>query len=266
MLKKNLLKEKMNQAQKVIGSFFTLGSAACIEILSGTGLDFLLIDTEHGPFDLEDSLQYVMACELHGITPLVRVKDSQRNSILKMLDIGAMGLVVPNIKSVDEVKQTVEYGKFPPVGERGLGTGRKVCYGMEEDFQDLDRYFAWANRETLLIPQCETREALDCIEEITALPGVDGIFIGSFDLTVSLGIAKQFDSDMFLDAVRRIRDACHTNGKFCWILGRTADAAADYLRTGFDGILAGDAGFLFQGAAEYVRSVREGHCERKQND
>ena len=127
----NKVKAKMDQGQKVIGSFFTMGSVPVLEILSMAGLDFLMIDTEHGPYDVETAQQLIIACESRGITPFVRVKDYNRNSVLKMLDVGAMGLLIPFIKNVDQVKELVGYAKYKPVGERGFGGGRVVTYNMD---------------------------------------------------------------------------------------------------------------------------------------
>ena len=169
MLVNNRIREKMARGEKVAGAFFTLGSVAAVEVLAQAGLDFLMIDTEHGPFDVETASQFIIASELRGMTPFVRVKDYSRNSVLKMLDVGAMGLLVPYIKTPDQVRELVSYGKYRPIGDRGCGFGRKTCYGLEPMVAKIEDYFAWANRETLIIPQCETAEALENIEEIAEL-------------------------------------------------------------------------------------------------
>ena len=253
----NKVKAKMDQGQKVIGSFFTMGSVPVLEILSMAGLDFLMIDTEHGPYDVETAQQLIIACESRGITPFVRVKDYNRNSVLKMLDVGAMGLLIPFIKNVDQVKELVGYAKYKPVGERGFGGGREVTYNMDPVMVDVRDYFAWANRETLLIPQCETVEALESIEEITAIDGVDGIFVGPFDLSIAMGIPQQFDHPDFTAALERVITACKKNDKFCWVLGVSPEDVCKRFEMGFDGVLTVDSHFLIFGTIQYFKTLEE---------
>ena len=255
MLSNNKVKEKMASGKKVIGSFFSLGSTAVVEILGLAGLDFIMIDTEHGPFDVETAASFIMASELRGMTPMVRVKDYKRNSVLKMLDVGAMGLLVPFIKTVEEVKELVSYGKYRPVGDRGCGFGRKAGFGLEPMVANINNYFNWANNETLIIPQCETVEALECIEEIAAIEGVDGIFIGPFDLSIAMNIPRQFSHPDFIAANQRVLKACKDNGKFCWTLGMTPDDAKAKFESGFDGVLSADTAFLAGGVTQFLKGT-----------
>ena len=114
MLANNKLLEKYENGQKVCGAFFNLDSTVVVEIFAQLGLDFVVIDAEHSPYGVESAARFVMAAEVRGMTPIVRVKDANRNSILKMLDIGAKGLLIPFVKTVDEVKEIVSYGKYFP--------------------------------------------------------------------------------------------------------------------------------------------------------
>ena len=181
---KNLLREKIMNGEKTVGTFFEAGNASVAEALALTDLDYMLIDTEHGPFDVESVMLMLRGAELHGTTALVRVKDSNRNSILKMLDIGAGGLIIPQVHSLEEIKKIVEYGKYFPVGQRGVAFARGAGYGyLEHAKGDINDYFATCNRETLLIPQCETKGCLENIEEIAKVDGIDGIFVGPYDLS-----------------------------------------------------------------------------------
>ncbi len=257
MLGKNKIKEKMENGGKVAGAFMSLGYSGVVEILAMAGLDFIMIDTEHGPFDVETASQLIIAAENRGMTPFVRVKDFHRNSILKMLDVGAMGLLIPFIKTVDEVKELVSYGKYKPIGDRGCGFGRKSGYGLEQMVANIEDYFNWANENTLLIPQCETVEALESIEDIVAIKGVDAIFIGPFDLSVAMGIPKQFNHPDFLAAQDRVLKACKKENKYCFTLGMNpADAKAKF-DLGFDGVLTGDTTFLTTGVMSYVKGIRD---------
>lgn len=212
---KNKLKEKIRKKENTLGIFQVLGDASITEIIGYAGYDYVLIDSEHGPFDVESAQHLIRAAKLAGTTPLVRVKDKARNSVLKMLDVGAMGLVIPNIHEVSEIKQLVKYGKYYPIGERGFGSTSGNTY-LTADYtkQGIESLFQTHNDETLMIPQCETKESLDNIEEIAQVDGVDGIFIGPYDLSVSLGIPGRTEDALIIEAVKRVIKACEVAGKF----------------------------------------------------
>lgn len=233
---KNVLKEKMLRHEKVLGTFFESGSSTAVECLGLAQLDFFIIDTEHGPFDVESAMDFIRAAELSELTPLVRVKDASRPSILKMLDIGAKGLIIPNIETVDEVRKVVEYGKYYPLGKRGFAPARGAGFGFKPFAQDIDAYFKTCNSETLLIPQCETLGCLEHIEDIVRMEGVDGIFIGPYDLSVAMGKPAKFDDPQFCAAVGKVLGACKAAGKFAFIYAGNKPAVKQYFMDGFDAI------------------------------
>jgi len=258
VLEKNKVKEKILSGKKVVGVFGGIGNASAVEILALAGMDYYLIDTEHGPFDVETASKLIIAAEARGITPMVRVKDFNRNSVLKMLDVGAMGIMVPFIKTVDEVKALVSYAKYSPIGERGCAFARKAGYGLEPLAQgEIQDYFDWANENTILMPQCETVEALSCIEEITAIEGVDAIFVGPFDLSVSMGMPKQFDDPVFIAALERILKACKNEDVFSFTLGTSPQHAQQMFDMGFDGVFGSDTGLLAAGTTQYLKAIRD---------
>ena len=233
----NKMKRKIEKRIPVIGTFFGLNSILAVECLGLAGLDFLVIDCEHGPADVESALNFILAAELRGITPLVRVKNHNRDSILKMLDIGAKGLVIPCLETIDEVRNVVKFGKYYPTGQRGVAMSRSSGFGFE-DFSSagLEKYFEVCNKETMLIPQCETSGFLNNIEEICSIAGVDGIFIGPFDLSVALKKPGKFDAPEFLAALRRVKRAVQDAGKFVFIHTATVQEARGHLKNGFNGI------------------------------
>lgn len=233
---KNLLKEKIDQNQKVLGTFFESGSISLVECLGYTKLDFFIIDTEHGPFDVESTADFVRAAELNSITPLVRIKEMSRSSVLKMLDVGAQGLIIPCVETVDEVKKLVEYGKYFPVGKRGFAPARVAGFGFKEFAKDVSTYFETCNREVLLIPQCETLGCLKNIEEIVNITGVDGIFVGPYDLSVALGTPAQFDNPDLIEGIQVVLEACRKAGKYSFIYGSTPEKVAQYFKDGFQGV------------------------------
>lgn len=231
----NLLKKKLLAGQKGVGTFFEIGGSNAVECLAVSGLDFLIIDAEHGPFGPESAADLVRAACLRKITPFVRIPDCTRPSVLKMLDIGAQGLIVPCVNTVEEVHNLVAYAKYYPVGNRGVMWGRDAIWG-EADYAShgLNDYFETCNREALLIPQCETAGCLEHIEEIAAIDGVDGIFVGPFDLSVALGAPGQFAAGTFSAAIRRILRACKAAGKIAMIYTGDAAGTRANFAMGFD--------------------------------
>lgn len=222
--------------KKTVGTFFELGGSSVIECLSRTGIDYVIIDTEHGCFSEESVAEYIRAAENNKLTPYVRISDVRRPYVLRMLDIGARGLIVPNITSVDQVKELVQNAKFPPIGKRGYCPTRTSVWGADDWAQDALSYMEECNRRCLVIPQCETKEALEHIEEIAALDGVDGIFVGPCDLSIGLGIPLQFDSDILNAAVDRILAACRKYNKLSIMFAGTTGQARAMLEKGFDSV------------------------------
>ncbi|MDD4844367.1 MAG: aldolase/citrate lyase family protein [Anaerotignum sp.] len=230
------IRQKLQDGEKVVGTFFEIGGSTAVECLGLSGLDFFIIDTEHGPFDVESSANFIRAAELRKIAPFVRIRDATRPSVLKMLDIGAKALIVPCINSVEEVQKLVEYGKYYPVGMRGFAPTRAGGFGFEEFAADINHYFEFCNKTTMIIPQCETLGCLEHIEEITAIEGVDGIFIGPYDLSCSFGKPGQFNDPEIVHAFDRVVKACKAAGKFVLIYAGSEEVAKKYLEDGFDGV------------------------------
>ena len=192
----NTLKQKLAAGAQPIGTFFDTASVSLMECLGRTWLDFAIIDNEHSPIEAETTAALVRAAELSGICPLARVREISRPAVLKLLDVGVQGLIVPNVKTLEQVQELVNYAKYYPIGQRGFCPSRKDGWGFDGlgSVPETMRHF---NGETLLFPQCETAEALDIIEDICAVDGVDGIFVGPFDLSISMGMPGQFDAPEF---------------------------------------------------------------------
>lgn len=192
----NTLKQKLAAGAQPIGTFFDTASVSLMECLGRTGLDFAIIDNEHSPIEAETTAALVRAAELSGICPIARVREISRPAVLKLLDVGVQGLIVPNVKTLEQVQELVNYAKYYPIGQRGFCPSRKDGWGFDGlgSVPETMRHF---NGETLLFPQCETAEALAIIEDICAVDGVDGIFVGPFDLSISMGMPGQFDARNF---------------------------------------------------------------------
>ncbi|MBR5474835.1 MAG: hypothetical protein IKU83_05455 [Lachnospiraceae bacterium] len=255
---KNTLKETIVNGGQALGTFFELGSMSVMECLGRTGLDFVIIDNEHGPFEAESTMNYVRAAELGNITPLARVREISRPAVLKLLDVGAKGLIVPCVESLDQVEKLVEYAKYAPVGKRGYSGSRKDAWGFDYPATEtMTENMRINNEETLLIPQCETVGCLNCIEEVMKMEGVDGIFIGPFDLSISMGIPGQFDHPDFQAAIARVLAACKENHKISMIFTPSVEKAKAYFEQGFDAVAYSmDAAILVNGFREIVKQVK----------
>ena len=218
------------------GTFSELGGRGAMEALSRAGVDYVIIDTEHGCLSVETTADMIVAAERNGLLPYVRIGDIRRPNVLRMLDVGARGLIVPNIRSADEVRRLVEYAKFPPLGNRGYCPTRTTGWGADEWSKDVFAYMEECNRRCKLIPQCETREALEQIEEIAAIDGVDGVFIGPCDLSIALGIPLAFDSPVLLAACERVLAACRRYGREAYIFAGNMTDAVKWAKKGFDSV------------------------------
>ncbi len=235
---KNILKEKMLNNEPAIGTFIWMGGASTVESLGYSGLDFIIIDNEHGPFEVESTQEMIRVADLSQVTPCVRITDISRTNILKQLDIGAEAIIVPDIKTVDEVKDLIRFAKYYPVGERGVAFARKAGYGYAKAATEgLENYFETVNNETLLFPQCETKESAECIEEIVALDGVDGIFVGPYDLSTSLGVPGDFESEIFKETFDKVCKAIKDAGKWLMIFTFSKEEAKQFLNTGANAVV-----------------------------
>ena len=237
---KNAILEKFRRGEPSLGIISHLLSAPAIEVLAYTGMDYVLIDLEHSPIGAEHAARLVGVAQGAGLAPMVRVDGIGRSPILKMLDAGAAGLVVPQLETVEQARKLVSYAKFPPLGNRGYCPTRDGGWGSGSCYErGMDGYMAEANASTLLIPQCETAGCLEHIEEIAAVEGVDGIFIGPFDLSIALGIPGQFGDPLLTEGIERVRRACAAAGKLCIMYAGSGEAAKRYFDQGFPSVAAG---------------------------
>ena len=254
----NRVQEKFMKKELSVGTFTQLNSATAVECLGQTGLDYVLIDTEHTAVGIDFLTAAITAADAAGLVPLVRINDITRSKVLQPLDYGAQGLIIPAVETVEEVRRLVEYAKFPPLGNRGFCPTRDGKWGYDEASQaGTDVYFDRCNRETLLIPQCETRGCLEHIEEILSMDGVDGIFVGPFDLSIALGHPMEFDCPEMRAALDRILAACKKYNKMSFIFCGDAQTARKRASEGYDSVTTGlDALTLIESYRAMVRDIR----------
>ncbi len=247
-MNKNRVLQKLKNGECV--SIVNLGFFPCsslVELVGRIGFDCAWLDMEHRSYGLKELAEMTLACRATGMEAMVRVVKGGYTSMMKPLEAGATGLMVPHCLSADEARQVVNWAKFPPQGRRGFdNAGPDADYTMTPPVE----YMARANQETFLAVQIEDREAVDCIEEIAAVDGVDVLFIGPADLSLSYGIPFQFEHQTLRKVTKRVNDAASAHGKW-WgsIFGsledgkRLMDDGARFLAHGAD-VLAIRNGFL----------------------
>jgi len=244
------LKQRIRQREPVVGSLVTIPSPDVADMLSRVGFDFLWIENEHAPMDVLAAQTLIQA--VGGRCPcLVRVPERKEVWVKKALDIGCDGIVVPQIRSAKEAEEVVAWSLFPPEGRRSVGVARAHGYGMT--FQE---YVTTANDELVIVLQAEHVDAVEQVDEIVRVEGVDAILIGPFDLSGSLGVLGQVDHPLVLEAIETIRKACEEVGMPLGIFCPDAAMARRYMKQGFTLIaLAMDAFFLWQGARKALEAL-----------
>lgn len=222
-------KRRLQNGERLLGFFIGTPSAATVEIAGLSGYDFVIIDTEHGPADIETVENMLRAATMHGMAGLVRVPDSSVASIQRVLDAGADGILVPHVASAAIAKDVVDRALFTPQGRRGVALARSSSYGIG----DAKAYYATRNQHTVVIVMIEDAEALPVVDEILAVPGIDAVFIGPGDLSSSLGYPGEPNHPAVQAEVSRINAAAKRAGLAVATVGRTA---ADVRRLEGDGI------------------------------
>ncbi len=196
---KSRLKKNLQHGKSTIGSWITLGDVAIAEIMARAGFDWLTVDLEHSQISLSQAGDLIRTIDLMGLEALVRLTSNNPNQIKRVMDAGAHGIIVPNIKSAEDVNNAFAAMRYQPLGKRGVGLGRAQHYGAA-----FEKYFDWQSDDTVLIVQIEDLDAVTNLKEILCQPGVDGFMIGPYDLSCSMGIAGGFDDPKFLEVMEQI--------------------------------------------------------------
>ena len=242
---------RLKQGELLLGSLISLPNTEVVELLAKIGFDWLFIDGEHGPFDALQMQHMLQAASPH-CPCLIRVASHDVVAIKNALDIGAAGIIVPQINTVTEAAQAIQAAKYPPTGNRGVGLARAHGYGL--NFSD---YLSRADSETCVVLQAETRAAVDNIEDIVALDHLDAILIGPYDLSANLGHMGELEHPEVVAAIKKVERACKQKNVQLGYFGVNAQAVGPYIDRGFTLIAAGvDSLFLLNGAQELIQALR----------
>jgi len=255
------IKEKIRRGEPSLGSWMAMAHPSIAEILAMAGYDWVVIETEHTAIDVSEVLRLIIAIEQRGSIPLVRLAWNDPIQAKAVLDSGAAGVLVPMVNCKADAELAVQMTKYPPLGFRGVGLARAQGYG-----ENFDEYVQNANADSLLIVQIEHIDAVDNIEEIVSVPGIDGTFIGPYDLSMSLGVPGQLTHPKVIAAKERVRDVVLKKGLIAGVHLVQPSAAIDgcreaiaegyrFIALGTDLLFLGDSARALQLAANQIKSM-----------
>ena len=202
-MKTNILKKKLSKREITLGSWITLGQTSVAEIMASAGFEWLVVDMEHSVITLDKAQQLIQVIEGGGAVPLVRVGENDPTVIKRVMDAGAYGVIVPMVNTKQDAQAAVNAVKYPPVGTRGVGLARAQGYG-----QNFEEYRDWVNKESIVITQVEHIDAVNNLESILSVKGIDGCIIGPYDLSGSLGVPGKFNHPDMLAALKKVEQTC----------------------------------------------------------
>ena len=237
----------------LVGTFAAIPHPVAVEITAQSGFDFLCIDWEHAQISRDMIENLVRASDVHQVPAMVRVPGHGAETIAAALDSGARGILVPRVSSAAQAAAAVEAARYPPLGRRGVGPGRAASYGYR-----IPEYLAGANAELVVALQVETAEGLDNVDAIAATEGVDVVFVGPGDLSVSIDAIGPEHTDRLSRAIETIVASALAHGKAAGIFCTTPQAVGRWSAAGASFfILASDTMFLGAEAAARYAAARE---------
>jgi len=254
-MRPNPVKTSLLSGGTVFGTMvFEFATPGLPSILANAGAQYILYDMEHSGFTVDEMKRQFQYCRAAGIVPIVRPPDKSYATVALLLDLGAMGFMFQMVGSAAEAAEIVSWTRYPTAGRRGAMFG-----GAHDDYAggDLGTKMKAADDRTLVMMMIETREGLAHVEEIIAVPGVDGGHLGQFDLSLSLGIPGQFDRPEIQTGIDRLVKACRDHGKFAACMAPTVETAREWMGRGFRMVsYSYDIGLLGDRLAEGLRQIR----------
>lgn len=249
---KNMLKRNLRDGKVCVGTVVTISCPTVAEILAKCGFDWIWIDMEHTPTSFETVQAMLQAMSGYDITPLVRVAGNDEILIKRVLDMGPHAVIVPFVNTREDAERAVRYMKYPPEGIRGGGVGRAQGFGL-----DLEEYIRTANEEVMAIMQIEHIDAVNNIEEILAVKGVDAIMIGPFDLSGSMGLFGQVGHPDVEAAMQKVLAASKKANMPAGIFVMSPHKANERIGQGFRFIVYSfDEDLLMSSAMEALQQVK----------
>ena len=255
-MKPNSLRTRLLAGQPVVGTMIQeISTPFIVHAFANAGFDFVYVDMEHGRFNLETAAGLIQTIRLTDIVPLVRVPDNQYHLIARVLDAGARGVMIPRVETREQADKAVQAVRYPPLGQRGLAVARG-----HNDYkrQDSIVFSQEANRENLVIVQIESKQAVECVDEIVSVPGVDIALIGPGDLSQSLGITLKMDHPDMVAAIEKVIAVCKRHDVIVGLHVGDLKAIKYWSQNGIL-LLSGssDLDILIDGGIQLCKSYRE---------
>ena len=254
------IKERLSAGEAIHGCWLNSGSEINAEIVGKAGFDWVVIDLEHGIGTENNLLNQLQALTGSPTIKIVRVEALVRQRVSRVLELGADGVLFPQIQNFQEAQQAISFMRYPPDGVRGMANMiRATDFG-----QSFEEYYAGFKDNVLGVVQIETMESLNHLDEIANIDGVDVLFVGPADMSLALGIFQQFDHPRYIDTLEKVRDAAAKAGKATGTLLRHAGEYEKYYKLGYRMIGCGaDSVFVLQGAKDMVRELNDRNAQSK---
>ncbi|MDP2953367.1 MAG: aldolase/citrate lyase family protein [Chloroflexota bacterium] len=256
-MRQNRVKEKLARGETVFGSYITVPEPALVEVCAYSGLDYVLIDAEHTVITEADCLALVRTAEAVGITPIVRVQENTPKLILRYMETGVQGLIIPNVETAEDVRSALRAMKYPPEGERGLGTSRASHLGVGPG-ADLAEHMRSSNRETMLLLLVEHIRGVENIEAILDIPGVDSVWVGKTDLSQSLGVGGQVSHPLVMAASDKVFAQARSKGVVLGMYAGDPALVREYLAQGVRMFLIDGLRMLGSAITNYLKEIKGG--------
>ena len=250
------LKAKLKDGDLAIGTMISeIRNPNLTYMLAQCGFDFFIIDNEHGAYSPETISNIIAAARGAGISIVVRIPEIRREAIMKPLDSGAAGLLVPMVNTADQAEEIMKYAKYPPMGERGVALSRAhSSYGRPNAAEYLDQ----ANQATFIAVQAESPQAIENLESIASTPGVDAIFVGPADLSVGMGIPGQITHPREVEAIERVLAICQKHDVIAGIHMSKLETLKGWIRQGMRFVtFSSDVDLLAKAAQESLVQLRK---------
>lgn len=242
---------RLARGEKLYGTMVTMPTAASAEILASLGFDWLFVDGEHGPLELAE-LMAILQTVGDKAACIVRVPATAEFLVKQVLDLGADGIIVPQVNTAEQAAQVVSWCRYAPQGTRGVGLARAHGYGLT-----FQQYVETANEQITVVVQAEHAQAVENIEEIVKVPGIDAVLLGPYDLSASYGKLGQIDDPEVVAGIERVTKACQAAGIPLGYFGVTAEAIRPYIDAGYTLLVGGvDTIFLSSAAKRMLAAMK----------
>ena len=253
-MRQNQVKVKIKNGEAALGVISNTSDPMIAEFCGHGGLDYYMIDCEHGAINISQVQDIVRACEVSGIAPMARIRSTDPKLILQFMDAGVLGVMMPGVSEVSEIEQLVNSIKYPPLGARGLGPVRAWDFGLGKMPQA--EYVQFANQQTLVLPQIEDMKAVENLEALCKVPGLDGFIIGPRDLAMSMGFYDGPAHDEVKKTIDHIFEVVLAHGLIIGTTAATGEQAKALIGKGAKIIMNYVGGMLGSAAKSFVSGAR----------